>query len=505
MTFSAMLTKQAFANLGQLFGQEEDHWTSATSDSPGLSTKMQPGEDVTYVKQTPGKSPLEAAQGQQDPTLQMFLLHHLLGGSGQSPAITIGGHQQDPMNQLMMMSLLGQGMGKKAATMSKDLASLVGRHSGDYGKRIVKQLTPEHFQAAGGSGGEDTIEELVSSVIPREIIARHAMQLGSGDVNLGKAILDMHLKQNPMHTGENLESVMRRLLKANIAETQDANVQKAMKGLGDFGSPVSSPRLSREDLMKIIQDVGSQGADQVGPKARGLAPALPEPGLSPAIGYPKTGRFENMKPVFDDMVKEAIPLFSKAIEHLRGGPAVSTQEISQKMPLSRLVTESGKPAPVDPDVFHNVFMRSPSVQRMARGLSPEVIEQMGRALKPGLSGMFSRGLQRHLMGRGSHVDAAQEALKNMAAATGATGSADPRALAQHFQTITGTPKKRVGDYLARQLSGAAAPQTGGQATNLFGIPGLGMEIDNPLQKIIQQMMMIKAMTSQPQTPRTGAA
>jgi len=416
---------------------------------------------------------------------------------------------QDEHAQLDSGSLAGlamPGKKKKTAALTGDLSSIAGQHSGDYAKRIMKQLTPEHFQAAEGAGGEDTIESLVRDIIPREIISRHAMQLGGGDVDMGKAILDSHLKQNPMHTGENLESVLRRMLKANIANTVDTGLKQHMSQLGDFGALKSAPRLSRDDLLQIIQ---SAGGDQVGPMSGGgKPPAMPEPGLSPAIGYPKTGRFENMKPVLDTMVKEAIPLLTKGIEWARGGPALPTQDVRQNLAVNRFVTPQGKNYQFDPDSFKNVFMQDPSVQRMARGLSPEIMAQIGRAMKPGILGELSRGFQRHFAGRGTHIDAAEQALRNIAAATGyqSTGTgADRAGIAQHLQTMTGVPGKRVGDFLSRNLMAATKPRSGGQASSLFGQPGLGMELTDPIEQMLQKIMLIKSMTSQQPQPTMGAA
>jgi len=507
MRISAILAKTAF-DLGSLFGGQEDKgWTSASPDVglPKAKTKQEtPG--VTYVQQSPGQTPMERAKEQQNPMMHMLMMQMLggMGGQNQGPTISLGGQQQDPLQQFLMMHLLGKGMGKGAA-LSGDISSIAGRHSGDYAKNIMKQLTPEHFQAAEGAGGEDTIESLVRDVIPRELIARHAMQIGGGDVDLGKSILDSHLKQNPMHTGENLEGVLRRMLKANIAQTQDAPLKKMLSNLGDFSSTQAPKRMGREDLMKIIMSAGGQN-NAPDSSGQGLAPALPEPGLSPGIGYPKTGRFENMQPVLDEMVKEAIPApLGKAVEWMRGGPAVDTGTVRNTMNVNTFATPEGGDFQFDPDTFKSVLMRDPSVQRMARGVGPDVMNQMGRALKPGMLGDLSRGWQKHVMGRGSHIDAAQQALRNLASATGYKGD-DPSALSQHFQTMTGTPANRVGDFLARNLMGSTKPSQGGQASNLFGIPGIGgMEINDPMHQMIQQLVAIRSMTGQQQQQPMGAA
>lgn len=508
MDIAAMLTKCAF-NLGDMFGKEDQGWTPAgpTTMGPELKTKQNtPG--VTYVQQTPGKSPVEQAQQQQNPLMQLFMMKHLMG-SDHAPTVTVGGGQQDPLHALLMMHFMGQG--SKTSSVKGDISSIAGRHSGDYAKNILRQLTPEHFQAAGGSGGEDTIEELVRNIVPREIVSRHAMQLGGGNVELGKAILDTHLRQNPMHTGENLESSLRRMLKANIVETQDAHLRKSMGNIGDFGQKSGPSRIHRDELMKIIQEAGSAG--QAPQQAQSQAPALPERGMGQAMGYPKTGRFENMQDLLPkvaaDLVKSALPApLGKAVEFFRGGPAVSPQEIATKLPTNRFVQPSGKPFEFDPESFQNVFMQDPSVRRLGRGLTPEITAQMGRALAPGhVFGPLSRMLQKHVMGRGSHLEAAQQALRNMATSTGFSGKLSPEALSQHFQTVTGMPGKNVGDFLSRQLAAAGRPQSGGQASNLFGIPGLGMEVGDPMHQMIQQLAAIRSMTSpqQQQQPHMGAA
>jgi hypothetical protein len=353
----------------------------------------------------------------------------------------------------------------------------------------MQQLTPEHFQAAEGAGGEDTVESLVRDVIPREIISRHAMQLGGGNVDLGKAILDSHLKQNPMHTGENLESVLRRVLKANIATTQDSHLKKTLGGLGDFRGTEQPPRLTREDMMKLIQGAGTNGPSI----NAGQAQASPEPGPISRGGYPKTGRFENMRPVLDSLIKEALPApLGKAVEFFRGGPAAHVDDVQKNMGVNRFLTSEGKDFQFNPDTFHSVLMGDPSVQRMARGIGPDVMSQMGRAAKPGIFfGPLSRAFQRHVMGRGSHVDAASQALRNIAAATGYTGG-DRGEMSQHFQTMTGVPGGHVGDYIGRELMGATKPSGGGQVSDLFGMPGSGgMQLNSTsLQRLMDMFAMM---------------
>lgn len=515
MSLANVLTKHAF--LDQLFGAGKGpDWTE---QGPGL--KVVPQRDVTYVQQKAPKPPLQReAEGGTDPMMQYMMLSQLMGG-GHGPSITLGaGQQEDPLQKLLMMHLMGKGLGKTGA-LSADLAKMIGRSPEHYARNIMGQLTPEHYQAAGGAGGEDTIEELVNNIIPHQIISRHAMQLGGGNVDLGKAILDAHLAQNPMRSGENLQEVLKRMLQQNIQGTQDQAVQQALQGFGgempQLGHGGPGP-LSRDDLMAIIEKSLPQMEEQVGPQA-GIeqAPAMQPTGLSPQIGYPKTGRFADLRQTFNYLKQASTEKTAQGgigqwftpgryVQMLRGGPK---PEDVQRHGLSRFVDPSGEQFRFDPQSFRDVFMKDPSVQRMGRTLGPQATNMMELAAKPGVMGWLQRGFQKHIMGRGQQLGAAEQGLRNIAEATGLDTQGQPltrRDMAQHFQTMTGTPAGRAGGEIGRQLMGASspAPMGEGQASGLFGAPGLGkMNLGDPLTNMIHQMAMIRAMTSPQVLPRLG--
>ena len=588
MSLATIMTKAAF--LDQMFGGDKGpDWTEK---GPGL--KALPQRDVTYVQQKEPKPALQReAEGSMDPMMQYMMLQNMMKGQGGGPTISLGGQQQDPMQQMLMMHLMGQSFGKKSAlklpvgkapppeeemplseaggllgmlgggglaigdnlvtgaegtdallhallgggaglvgggllghgadkflewdakqqhmgkrgAANPDLMKMVGRGSEDYARNIMQSLTPEHYQAAGGSGGDDTIEELVNSIIPQQIISRHAMQLGGGNVDLGKSILDSHLSQNPPRSGANLQDALKSMLKANIQGSQNEAAQKALQSFGgempDIGASSLKP-YSNEDLMAIIEQSMPQAAK---PEA---APAQPEPGLSPAMGYPKTGRFAGMQEIFHEIKTAGAADWLTPggyIQRFRGGPS---QQDVQGMGLNRFADQSGEQFKFDPQSFKNVFMQDSSVKNMGRGLGPQATNLMDIAAKPGIMGWMQRGFQKHIMGRGQQLGAAEQGLRNIAEATGLDTGKQPltrRALSQHFQTMTGTPAGRAGGEIGRQLSGASSPVPSGegQASSLFGMPGLGkMDLGDPITNMIRQMAMIRSMTSpQAQGPRLG--
>jgi len=438
--------------------------------------------DVTYVQQKdkpkPGTAPDE---GQMNPLLRYMMMMHAMGptaGGSSGPTITLGGGAQggNMLEKMLMMHMMEKQFSKKG---SADPSKVLGGSPERYAKSILQQLTPDHYAAAGGSGGQDTIEELVERVIPQQIMAQHAMHLGGGDVDLGRQIMDAHFTRHPARTGENLPLILEKLLKSHIAGSQHDAAAQALKGLGgdlsDLGGARQQP-FTREEMLKIINKHSKPGGGREPRPAATQTEAVDD--------YFKVG-----------MLKSA--LIGRLLQHFRDAPDPSAL---RHQPLKRFADPSGHQVQFDPESFHDVFMQDSSTKRLGRTLGEPTTKMLGHALTPGILAGMRRWSARGL-GKGQQIDAAHQALANIAEATGFSGDPmDRKRLQQHFREMTGLRPGGTGkpgtiaNYLQTQLSGAGAPRPVHSLSGLFGSRGVGgMDFGDPLANMVQQMIMMRAM------------
>lgn len=200
---------------------------------------------VTYVKPNRVESVLNPKK--QDPfeqMMKMMVLHRMIqGGSLQMP-------------ELMMMGAMPGGAKTGADITPGNLGELVGSSPDDYAARLLKQLTPDHYRSAGfGTNKQDDVaKNLIENIIPNELMARHALQVGGGKLPMGQAILDAYLREHPSPSGLGLKAILKEQLGPHltgITNQQAAeNLNSGLSGLTQ--SPKGGP--NADELMAMIQE-----------------------------------------------------------------------------------------------------------------------------------------------------------------------------------------------------------------------------------------------------------
>lgn len=234
-----MATKSAFIDQ-ILQPNKDDDWQNLGA------AKVRAGDPgVTYVKPNRIESILNPKK--TDPFEQMMrfmIMHRMMQGGG----------TQMGMPELMLMGSLPK---TGAETLPSTLGEMVGKSPDDYASRLLKQLTPEHYRAAGYGTNkqDDVIKNLVESIIPNELMARHALQVGGGKQQLGAAILDAYLRENPSSSGLGLKSILKQQLGPHLTGiTNQQAAENLNTGLDGLTQSPQKKAPSFDDLLSMVSE-----------------------------------------------------------------------------------------------------------------------------------------------------------------------------------------------------------------------------------------------------------
>lgn len=187
------------------------------SDTTNIGGKKTP---VTMVK-TPTRRSVEelAERSPMDKAIETMLLLQMIGGQqGGQPHMTA-----DPKSMLAMHML-----NAKTSAHETKIKHLTGGSVDSYAKRIMQQMKPEHYEMAGPGTSDDVVEKLVEEIIPQQILHEHATRVGHGNPDLGKALLEAHLRESYFDKGQTVPSVLRKLLTSHISGAREADKFKAL-------------------------------------------------------------------------------------------------------------------------------------------------------------------------------------------------------------------------------------------------------------------------------------
>jgi len=479
-----------------------------------------PGEMINLVK-TPRAKSLDELSA-QDPVAQamqtLLLMQLVAGQSGNKPMI--GPEAAGP---LIGAQLLTDDKKTAAADKPDKLEELAGKGIHGYAKNIVKQLTPEHYAAAGGSTTEETVRNLVEDIIPRQLVREHAARLGRGNVDLGSRMLEQYLSASLQDTGETLPRVLTRMLTGHVQGMREADKQKAMLDLNiDAGLPHKTK--AAPSWLDIIKKNAPKPEHD---------PNRGQHALSPADDVSKYGSAPGSIPYRPEVLQEKLATFlgttKKVLTHpltlglgaaampvvldsawpsiLAGGLGVAGGALAHHMmgprkldlsdkkidPFYQPVDGKARALTVDPDILRTVFAENPQVGALARSVDPKTLAMLGAAGDPTVSGKFRRFMA-HISGQGRALDNAEQVLKHIVYAThGDVGRKDWR---DHLETITGQQGHRSGEFLSDILRSATGNRgaLGGMsaARSLFGNMNIKDDFGDQVRQLLLQRLAVPA-------------